>query len=370
MTVFLILFAAIFGAFCLLSQRTSSDLISTQLSDVEKSYVTSNDIFIKNSLIVIINRDGSYLVQNGENYFSHDIINGLVHKSETLSSGVIGTVYYSTSDIESGTILVALDMDKHLQSVSAMKIQVLLCLLVFYVIIFLIVMASSSKIFLPVQQTLFRQRQFISDAGHELKTPVTIISANTDVLKKISDNKYLDSIKTQTERLEFLINDMLTLAKLDEDKFKRNKERFSVSDAVKESALPFEEVAFDKGKFLSFDIAENIEYFGDRSSLIKILEILLDNAIKYSSKGGNIFLTLANVNGTITITVSNTGSEIREEETEKIFDRFFRGDDSRSRELGGSGLGLSIAKSYCALNKWKIYATSVYKKSMTITVKL
>lgn len=370
MAIFLAVCAALFGIACVFIDKMNSDLISNELNKAEALYTEEEVIYKKDALIVITSRDGSYAVKNGDDYFSVKDITDIIQKSETISSGVYDSFYYTTCNVSEGTLLIALDMSKHSETIHSMKIRVLLSLIIFYVIIVLTVIACSSKVFLPMQQTLFRQRQFVSDAGHELKTPVTIISANTDVLKKISDNKYLDSIQSQTKRLEFLINDMLTLTKLDEDKFSTEKETFSLSNAVNESALPFEEVAFEKGKILSFDVQEGIEYFGDRKALIKILEILLDNAIKYSSEKGMIKISLKKEGNTNIITVYNTGSEIPPEDADKLFDRFFRGEDSRSRNSGGSGLGLAIAKSYCALNRWKISAISEYRKSMTISIKL
>ena len=157
---------------------------------------------------------------------------------------------------------------------------------------------------------------------------------------------------------------MLTLAKMDETTFTPLKESFNLSDAVTESVLPFDAVAFENGKTLLSEIESGIDYVGDRESVKKVVNILLDNAVKYSSVGGTIKVTLAkNV-----LTISNTGSDIKDIDSDKIFERFFRGDASRSRDTGGSGLGLSIAKSIANANKWDIKAVSKFGESMTITI--
>ena len=185
-----------------------------------------------------------------------------------------------------------------------------------------------------------------------MRTPVAIISANADVLKNFIDNNgYLDSIKTQTKRLEKLVSDMLALAKTDEEKIVLAKEEFSVSDEVLEAVLPYEAILFENGKTLLTDVDANLKYVGDRQSFKTVLGILIDNAIKHSDKKATIKVSLKKEAGKITLKIFNTGSLIREEDSAKVFERFYRGDGSRSRDSGGSGLGLSIAKSLADANK-------------------
>ena len=163
---------------------------------------------------------------------------------------------------------------------------------------------------------------------------------------------------------------MLTLARIDEGNAKPIYEKFNLSDEVMQTALPFDAVAFEKGKTLKCEIEENLFYEGDRQGVKKILNILLDNAVKYSAESGNITVSLKKTGVKPEITVFNDGSLILENDAQKIFERFYRGDDSRSRESGGNGLGLSIAKSIAVANKWQIAAVSEFGKSMTITLTL
>ena len=234
----------------------------------------------------------------------------------------------------------------------------------------LIVWGLSAKVFEPIRYILAKQKQFISDASHELKTPVSIISANADVIKTEDNAQYVDSIKKQVERLNFLVSDLLTLARLDEGNVKRITEKFNLSDEVTQVALPFDAVAFEKGKTLECDIDPELMYEGAKDDVKKILNILLDNAVKYAQDNGNIRLSLKKIGAKYELSVYNDGSLIPESDSEKIFERFYRGDASRSRESGGNGLGLSIAKSIATANKWNISAKSVYGKSMTITLTL
>ena len=163
------------------------------------------------------------------------------------------------------------------------------------------------------------------------------------------------------------VRTLLTLAKIDEFKSELKHESFNLSQEIISTTLPFDALAYEKGKKLNTEIENDIEYKGDKASVKKLLMILLDNAIKHSDSNGQINVSLKK-DGRTVLTVFNTGSNVITEDSEKIFERFYRVDNSRSRESGGSGLGLAIAKTIADSNNWKITAQSVYNKSMTITV--
>ena len=247
-------------------------------------------------------------------------------------------------------------------------LKILFALLSVFFSLFVVVYLLSFKVFEPIKETLEKQKRFISDASHELKTPLTIISANADVLKQTCDSQWLDNIKSQTERMDNLVSDMLTLAKLDERKAMISEEPCDVSQLVLDTALPFDAVAFEKNKTLTLDIKPDIKAVADRQNVKKITSILIDNAIKHSYANGEIKVSVYRENNKVYLTVFNTGSDIPDDKSDKIFERFYRGDKSRSRESGGSGLGLSIAKSIADNNKWKISAQSKLGESMKITV--
>ena len=213
-----------------------------------------------------------------------------------------------------------------------------------------------------------KQMHFISDASHELKTPLTIISANAEVLKGIDDNQWVKNISTQTERMSVLVNDMLTLTRIEERRKKRSLIDFDLSTETLNSALQFDTVAFEKGKTIVTDVVPDVKITADIHAFKQLLSILLDNAVKYATENTEIVVSLKKENGKTVLTVKNFGSDVPNEDSFKIFERLYRGDQSRSRESGGCGLGLSIAKSLCDANKWKISAHSRYNESMTITV--
>lgn len=375
MTILFAVFAAILGVayyVCRLSCHTS---IIDKLSRLERSYEISvrgdTSFTLQDGLIVLKNPTAySYEILDGSDLFDtnkiSEIVNASFSRYPEVSASSIGKIYYRISLVRGGQLLVAADMTYYFEKAVTNTLRVLLFLVVFYVILFFVVWGFSYKIFQPIKESLYKQRKFISDASHELKTPIAVISANADVLKTNEENRYIDSIKSQTKRLNLLVTDMLTLARMDESHKTLVKETFCLSDVVTEAVLPFDAVSFENGKVLLSEIEKNVEYYGNRESVKKMIDILLDNAVKYAMKGGTIKVTLVKT----TLIVTNSGSDVKDADSNKIFERFYRGESSRSRETGGSGLGLSIAKSIATQNGWNITAKSRYGESMTITVEM
>ena len=198
----------------------------------------------------------------------------------------------------------------------------------------------------PVKDALDKQRRFISDASHELKTPLTVISANADVLEdEIGSNKWLQNIKNQSEIMSDLVFDLLDLAKMDETGDELIMSTFDLSAVVLSKALEFECTAFESGKTFEQNITENIFCRGNEEAIKHLVTILIDNAIKHSDENGIVRVTLTTSGGKKILQVYNTGNGISNRDKDKIFNRFYRSDESRSKETGGYGLGLSIAKS-------------------------
>lgn len=228
------------------------------------------------------------------------------------------------------------------------------------VLVFLVLVLLLSKWAVrPVKTAFERQRQFISNAGHELKTPITIIAANSDVLhSEIGDNKWLSYIQNQNERMAALVNDLLTLARTDEGSQKPQLERFDFSGACVDCALEFESIAYEGGKTFLTDIQPDILINGNEPMMKQLLYILIDNALKHSDQNGEVRVTLKRMGSKAVLEVYNTGEGVPPEERDKIFERFYRSDSSRSRETGGYGLGLAIGKSIVELHKGKISVQS------------
>ena len=221
-------------------------------------------------------------------------------------------------------------------------------MLFFFISVFL-----ARKIVSPLEESYHKQKQFISDAGHELKTPVSVVSANAELLsREIGDNQWLQNIQYENERMGILVGQLLQLAR--SEKVAPQMEHINLSRLVDGEALPFESVAFEKGLVLNTDITANIGVVGNGTQLKQIVSILLDNAIRYSEEQGEVYLSLTKEHGFAKLSVINRGNEIPEEQREKIFERFYRVDTARNSEDKHYGLGLAIAKAIATAHKGHI----------------
>jgi len=210
------------------------------------------------------------------------------------------------------------------------------------VVLFFVSRALAKKIVRPLEENDERQKQFVSDAGHELKTPIAVISANTDLLsRQIGENEWLSNIKYENERMAVLIKELLDLSHAENAKIPAESVDFS--RLVTGETLPFESVAFEKGLIIESDISENIFVEGNPSQLRQLTAILLDNAIRHS-KGGEINLTLNKDHRYAVLSVENTADDIPAEKLEHLFERFYRVDEARTDDGSHYGLGLAIAK--------------------------
>ena len=211
----------------------------------------------------------------------------------------------------------------------------------------------------PVRTSFEKQRRFVGDASHELKTPLSVISTNMDVLvSEVGENKWTNYIQNEIARMSTLVKDLLYLAKSDDGVEKLQKSEFDLSRSVLSVALPFESRIFDAGKTLTISVQENVKMFGISQRIEQLVAIFLDNAMKYSNEKSEIRLELKTSGNKKIISVFNTGDGIPPEKQKAIFERFYRLDSSRNRETGGFGLGLSIAKNIVDLHKGKIQLNS------------
>ena len=244
------------------------------------------------------------------------------------------------------------------------------------VLLFFISIYFTNKAIKPLEETFKKQKQFIADASHELRTPLTIIKTNVSLLREnemetiYSQRKWINYIESQADRMSILINEMLSLANLDANKKKEEKVNINLSKMLSDSLLVFEVVIFEKGLILEEDLADNIFIKGEQNQIKKLISILMDNAIKYTNNNGKITVSLINERNKAKLIVRNTGEGIKREHLEKIFERFYRVDDSRDRGTGGYGLGLSIAKSIVEDHKGKIHAESIINNETAFIIEL
>lgn len=243
-------------------------------------------------------------------------------------------------------------------------------------VIFLVSVYFANRAIKPLSRAWEKQKQFVADASHELKTPLSIINANYDVLVASQDEtvgsqmKWLDYMRIGTDRMAKLINDLLTLAKLEDTKPQEPIVTFDLSHTVKTVLSSMEAAMVEKNIALSVSITPNITVKSDPEGLKQVVAILLDNAIKYTDTHGEINVALAPFKRQVVLSVKNSGKGIPAEALPKIFDRFYRADPSRTHENGSYGLGLSIAKAVLDRVGAEIQAQSVEGESATFTVRL
>lgn len=280
--------------------------------------------------------------------------------------------YYFTDDIESGKgIMVFINFERERESTFKLASVSLLVGAACIILLLFPVYRLSKNAIKPIEQSIQKQKQFITDAGHELKTPIAIISADTEVLEMCSgENEWLTSIKNQTVRLGGLVKNLVTLSKLNEGDKKIKSAPFNLSTAVEETVQSFETLAITSEVKFEYHIAPNIIYTGNEDEIRQLVSILSDNAVKYCLKGGKIVLDVYKNGKSVVISMYNDCEYIDRQKTDRLFDRFYRADSSRARETGGYGIGLSIAQVITERHKGKITASSSDSKSIVIKVVL
>lgn len=238
-------------------------------------------------------------------------------------------------------------------------------------ILIAVIILLSKHMVKPLSDSFIQQKQFVSNAGHELKTPVTVISATTDLLeRKHGTDRLYDTIKAQVEKMSRLITELLELTKFSEkSKDPVDFHLFSISETVETTLLYFESRAFESEHPLHLEIAENLTMYGDALKMERLVGILIDNALKYADAKTEIQFCLSESNHKIYLSCSNLCSDLTQEQMTHLFDRFYRAEESHSHQKEGFGLGLSIAQAIAEQNKGEISA-SLHENKITFTVKL
>ena len=225
--------------------------------------------------------------------------------------------------------------------------------------VFCLVTVFSGKAIGPYIKNIERQKQFITDAGHEIKTPLTSIATSADVLAmEYEKNEWVENIQKQSVRMSKLVNNLVTLSRLDEERPLPTPAEFNLSDAVWEISEPFAAMARAKGKSFEQRIEDDVMFRGDRALMQQMISILLDNAVKYSDEGGRIWLTVQKRHKGVAIQVSNTCDLSGIGDINRLFDRFYRPDKSRNTKTGGTGIGLSIARAAALAHHGKLTVSS------------
>ena len=255
------------------------------------------------------------------------------------------------------TLVLFLNSERELQTVRTLLWISLAIAGASLAVVFGLVVLFSRRAIMPYMKNMEAQKQFITNASHELKTPLTAISTSADVLAmERGEDEWVKNIRTQAGKLSKLIGNLVTLSRLDEENPFPARTEFSLSDVLWEIGEPFGSVSRAKGKTYTQSIVDGLCVTGDREAIGQTVSILLDNALKYSPDGGSIALTARSRGKRAEITVSNTVDAAQCTDTARLFDRFYRADESHSNTVSGNGIGLSIAKATVQAHGGKISA--------------
>ncbi|MGN1134627.1 MAG: sensor histidine kinase [Oscillospiraceae bacterium] len=342
--------------------RNQTKAIS-QFSDNRDPYSSREERFMNNNkempfatrfFLVRLDSDMNILELDTDNIASIEkeqaeiITEELIKKHKEL--GWYDSMRYRLAETDGGYSLAVLDANAQIKTLLSVLGITLAVSAAAAAVLFVIIYNIAGRVIHPISESYEKQKQFITDAGHELKTPLTAISANSEILKMTyGENEWSDAIDRQTEKMRRLIIQLISLSKMDENAVSLTVEPFSLSDAAYDTADTFKSIAARRSISVKTDIEGGITITNDENAIRQIISIIMDNAVKYCSEGGTITLTLKNekhffVKNRILFIIANDFPDVDSFEPDKVFDRFYCGDKSHSSE-GSFGLGLSIAAS-------------------------
>lgn len=326
---------------------------------------------------VLLNSDTHSVIQvETSRIISVDTADAIDYAQSAIKSrndvGFIGNFRYMKLTEDTVIRIIFLDCGRKLDSFRNFLLTSVGISLTGYIVVFALIAFFSNRIIRPISESYEKQKQFITDAGHEIKTPLTIINADVDVLEmEFGENEWLEDIQKQAKRLAALTNDLIYLARMEESADTMQMIEFPFSDVVEEAAASFQSLAQTQNKAFQYTIQPMLALKGNEKAIHQLINILLDNALKYSPEGGTVSLILEKQNKLLLLSVSNTTVNfIPKEKLSMLFERFYRMDSSRNSETGGYGIGLSVAKAIVAAHNGKIQASTENGNSLKITVRL
>ncbi|CAM3547975.1 sensor histidine kinase [Marinicrinis lubricantis] len=310
-------------------------------------------------------------------FFEAAVKEALLQGKESGSFGLDGNDWaFTILPASDGYQFVFLDVTAQQAILTNLIYTFLFVAAVMLVVIFFISRYFANRSIAPVKEAFDKQKQFIADASHELKTPLAIIHTNVDVLLSNREDsiqnqvKWLHYIQSEADRMSKLTSDLLYLTEMEDARTRMIFRDFNMSETAENVILTMEAVIFEKNLTLQYEIDPGLHTHGSSEQIQQVIMILLDNAIKYTNDNGSIDIFLKKQHHDIVLSVANTGEGIAPEHLERIFDRFFRTDKSRARKQGGYGLGLAIAKSIIEQHKGTIQAKSTVGEQTVMIVTL
>ena len=338
------------------------------LPDLEENYMTRFFVVRFDPLGEVISTSTDYIAsatQTDAVQYATKVLEG------KKDAGYMKEYRYKKLEMKNGTLVVFLNTAREQQYMKTLLALTAFVSCISLLIVFILVTVFSNHAIRPIAKNIERQKQFITDASHELKTPLTSISTSLDVLtSEHGEDEWTDNIRSQTARMSKLVSELVTLSRLDEEVPLPDKESFSLSNAVWEIAEVYEQQAKALGKRFNADIGENVSMYGDKASVQQMLSVLLDNAIRYSDDNGEIRISVFPQRNRAGIEVFNTCHFETIPDVNRLFDRFYRPDASRSTSSGGTGVGLAIAKAVVEAHGGKISASCPSGNTMTIRIDL
>lgn len=326
---------------------------------------------------VILQKETGCVIQvNTSRIVSVDTGRAVEYALEVLEKGnahgFADSFRYSTRE-ENGTVRITfLDCGRKLDAFQAFLLASIGISLLGYGVVFALIAYFSKRIIRPISESYEKQKRFITDAGHEIKTPLTIIHADAGVLEmELGENEWLQDIQRQADRLTALTNDLVLLSRMEEAETTMQMIEFPFSDVVSEAAASFQALAQTQGKIFHCHVQPMLSLQGNEKAIHQLVGILLDNALKYSPAGGKVSLTVEKQGKVLRLEVHNTTRDpMPKEDLHMLFERFYRMDPSRNSQTGGHGIGLSIAKAIVTAHGGRIQATSEDGASLRIAVLL
>lgn len=310
--------------------------------------------------------EDSMIVQSSDT--TNETINDYALKiaKKNKNKGIIGKYIYKTRRINKSTIsIILIENENAISHIRTMFLFSGIISIVSIIVIYIIAKKVSKIIVKPVEETFEKQKQFISDVSHELKTPLAVIEANSDVLEnEVGTNKWINYIQNEAESMNKLINELLLLAKIENIDNVKEYKQLNLSKEVEIILSMFESMAYEKQVSIKNEIAENIIMNANKEDIEHIVSTLTDNAIKHTEAKKEVVVGLKKERNEIILEVKNMGAPIPKEEREKIFERFYRIDKSRNRKEKRYGLGLAISKS--TVQKYNGNIEVYYKEPFTV----
>ena len=334
-------------------------------NDQSFEFITPETPFATRHFTVFFDKQGEVARTNTESIYAIDEDTAIEYAEKAMADdderGWISSYRYKifSTDFGMGVVFVDGSMSRTvlMQSTTIAGVVLLACAALVLILIFLL----SKKAVGPIAESYEKQKQFVTDANHELKTPLTLILANVDIAEaELGKNEWLDDIRSEGHRMTELVNQLVALSRMDEEGQTLNVTAVALGELVTDTVSEFEPLAKERGKALTASVDKEISYLGDEALLHRLVSILMDNAIKYCDQGGEITVNFHR-GRRIILTVENTYAAVGELELNRLFDRFYRADKAR-KFSGGYGVGLSMAKAIVENHKGEITA---YKKDST-----